>query len=170
MKYFEMKKRTAFIGAILSLISLGQPLIIKTSIALSTSGFILTLSDKALANSLYSELKEAISLRESGDNDKAIVELNNILKKYPNLPSNEKGLIFINLALSYAILEKQFAALAYINKAIDLNIQNDQASYLLRAKIKLDIGDQKGSCLDLRVAGDFGLEDVSKYLELYGCN
>ena len=165
-----MKKRTAFIGAILSLIPLGQPLIIKTSIALSTSGLILTVSDKALANSFFSELKEAMSLRDSGDNDKAINELNNILKKYPNLPSYEKGVIFINLALSYSILEKKFAALEYINKAIDLNTENNQTAYLLRAKIKLDIGDQKGSCLDLRVAGDFGLEDVSKYLELYGCN
>ena len=165
-----MKKRTLFFGAILSIIPLAQPLIIKTSIALSTSALILTVSDKALANSLFSELKEAMSLRESGDNNKAIVELNNILKKYPNLPSYEKGVIFINLALSYSILEKKFAALEYINKAIDLNTENNQTAYLLRAKIKLDIGDQKGSCLDLRVAGDFGLEDVSKYLELYGCN
>ena len=33
-----MKKRTAFIGAILSLIPFGQPLIIKTGIFLSTTG------------------------------------------------------------------------------------------------------------------------------------
>ena len=72
--------------------------------------------------------------------------------------------------MSYSILEKKFVALEYINKAIDLNTENNQTAYFLRAKIKLDIGDQKGSCLDLRVAGDFGLEDVSKYLELYGCN
>ena len=33
-----MKKRTAFVGAILSLIPLGQPLMIKTGIALSAVG------------------------------------------------------------------------------------------------------------------------------------
>ena len=46
-----MKKRTAFFGAILSLISLGQPLFIKTGVALSTSGFIFFHTEQVLSNS-----------------------------------------------------------------------------------------------------------------------
>ena len=46
-----MKKRTAFIGAILSLIPLGQPLLIKTSIALVTSKMVIFNSDWAIAES-----------------------------------------------------------------------------------------------------------------------
>ena len=46
-----MKKRTAFIGAILPLISFGQPLIIKTSVVLSTTGLILSIPEKAQADS-----------------------------------------------------------------------------------------------------------------------
>ena len=40
-----MKKRTAFIGAILSLIPLGQPLLIKTSV-LSTTGLMISFPEK----------------------------------------------------------------------------------------------------------------------------
>ena len=50
-----MKKRTAVIGAILSLIPLGQPLIIKTGVAISSSAVILSLPKKVNAgdNSYY---------------------------------------------------------------------------------------------------------------------
>ena len=50
-----MKKRTAFIGAILSLIPLGQPLIVKTGVALSSTGLMLLVSEKVYArdNSYY---------------------------------------------------------------------------------------------------------------------
>ena len=50
-----MKKRTAFIGAILSLIPFGQPLIIKTGVALSTSGFLFSVPEIVYAtdNSYY---------------------------------------------------------------------------------------------------------------------
>ena len=50
-----MKKRTAFIGALLSLIPLGQPLIIKTGVVLSTTGFLFSVSEKVYArdNSYY---------------------------------------------------------------------------------------------------------------------
>ena len=44
-----MKKRTAFIGAILSLIPLGQTLFFKTGAVLSTTGLLLSVSDKVYA-------------------------------------------------------------------------------------------------------------------------
>ena len=46
-----MKKRTAFIGVILSLMPLGQSLLIKTGIALVTSKIIILNSDSAIAES-----------------------------------------------------------------------------------------------------------------------
>ena len=54
-----MKKRTALIGAILSLIPLGQPLIIKTGAVLSTTGFLLSVSEKVNAETsdFYFQLK-----------------------------------------------------------------------------------------------------------------
>ena len=46
-----MKKRTAFISAILSLIPLGQPLIIKTGVVLSKTGLMLYVPEKSHAQS-----------------------------------------------------------------------------------------------------------------------
>ena len=44
-----MKKRTAFISAILSLISCGQPLLLKSTLFLSTSGLMLSTSENVYA-------------------------------------------------------------------------------------------------------------------------
>ena len=46
-----MKKRTALFGAILSLIPLGHPLMIKTGLVLSTTGLILSFPEKLNAES-----------------------------------------------------------------------------------------------------------------------
>ena len=55
-----MKKRTAFIGAILSLIPFGQPLIIKNLIVLSSSVMIISYSEKILADSFNYDFKNAL--------------------------------------------------------------------------------------------------------------
>ena len=67
-----MKKRTAFIGAILSLIPFGQPLIIKTGVVLSTTGFLLSVSEKVQArdNSYY--FNRAYEKAEKGNHYGAI--------------------------------------------------------------------------------------------------
>ena len=44
-----MKKRTAFIGAILSLMPLGQPLLIKTGLFLTSSTILLSVPENANA-------------------------------------------------------------------------------------------------------------------------
>ena len=46
-----MKKRTAVIGALVSLLPLGQPLVIGTGAALTSAGVILTVPEKAKAES-----------------------------------------------------------------------------------------------------------------------
>ena len=88
-----MKKRTAFIGAILSLIPLGHPLIIKTGVVLSTTGFMLYVPEKAIAGDIWFYLDRADSKGSSGDWYGAISEFNKALKTN----SSRKDLI----ALSY---------------------------------------------------------------------
>ena len=46
---FDMKKRTAFIGGILSLIPFGQPLIIKTGVVLSTASYMASFPENLYA-------------------------------------------------------------------------------------------------------------------------
>ena len=75
-----MKKRTAFICAILSLIPLGHPLLIKTGVVLSTTGFMLYVPEKAIAGDIWFYLDRAESKGNSGDWYGAISEFNKALK------------------------------------------------------------------------------------------
>ena len=61
-----MKKRTAFVGAILSLMPLGQPLLIKTGVVLSSSAVMLSLPEKVNADSsdFYLKKLEEIYLKK----------------------------------------------------------------------------------------------------------
>ena len=60
-------KRIAFISAIFSLIPLGQPLIIKTGVVLSTTGLIFFHAEKTLANSFNVDYDNAIELFAKSD-------------------------------------------------------------------------------------------------------
>ena len=79
-----MKKRTAFIGAILSLIPLGQPLIIKTGVVLSSTGLIISVSEKVYAgdNSYY--FNSAYDKAQKGDYYGAISDYTKALEINPN--------------------------------------------------------------------------------------
>ena len=78
-----MIKRTAFIGAILSLIPLGQPLLIKTGVALSTTGLMLSLLERANAgdNSYY--FNRANKKAEKGDHYGAISDYTKAIEINP---------------------------------------------------------------------------------------
>ena len=67
-----MKKKTAFIVAILSLIPLGQSLIIKTGVVLSTTGLILFHPEKAFANSFKVDYDNAFELFDEKKYSEAI--------------------------------------------------------------------------------------------------
>ena len=69
-----MKKRTAFIGAILSLIPLGQPLIIKTGVVLSTTGLMLSVAERVNAETANFYLTRGFNKAEVGDHDGAIAD------------------------------------------------------------------------------------------------
>tara|TARA_Y100000589_G_scaffold91963_1_gene86747 strand:- start:286 stop:546 length:261 start_codon:yes stop_codon:yes gene_type:complete len=79
-----MKKRTFFIGAILSLISLGQPLIIKNGAVVSTTRFLLFVPDKVYAgdNSYYFD--RAFEKGENGDYYGAISDYTKAIEINPN--------------------------------------------------------------------------------------
>ena len=69
-----MKKRTAFIGAILSLIPFGQPLLMKTGVALSSTGLMLLVSENVYARDANYFFNRAYKKAEKGDHYGAIAE------------------------------------------------------------------------------------------------
>ena len=69
-----MKKRTAFIGAILSLIPLGQPLIFRTGAVLSTTGLMLAVSENLYASNSAFFYNRGSKKAEKGDHYGAIAD------------------------------------------------------------------------------------------------
>ena len=169
-----MRKRSAFIGAILSLISLGQPLLMKTGVVLSTTGVIFFHAEKSLANSFNVDFDNGKNLFISKKYNKAISVFAKILKQYPNLSNGQKSDIYLFLAMSHGYLNKHNAALEFNNKSISLNPLNS-VLYLDRANTKNQLKDKKGACSDMRVGLELSGDDLvvsgaaSKYLDLWRC-
>ena len=153
-----MKKRTAFFGAILSLIPLGQPLIIKTGVVLSTTGLILFVPEKAQAESAIEYVISAKNYFEEGNFEKALEDLNNAISIYPQdyfsyyLRSFVKGK-----------LNDPYGEISDLNQAIDRNKLNFEL-YVNRGFAKQKIGNIKGACSDWRKASELGWENAKKWI------
>ena len=114
-----MKKRSAFIGAILSLIPLGQPLIIKTGLVLSTIGFILSVPEKVNAENAEFYLNQGIDEAKKGNLERAKYLLEKSLIINPNNIDT-----YYNLGLVYQALNNDLKALRLYQKALIINSNN----------------------------------------------
>ena len=184
-----MKKRTAFIGAVLSLIPFGHPLMIKTGVLLSSSAVMLSLPEKANAESAYSYLKklEEIYLIK-GEENTTIFYANKLLQIDPSnidaywyrayakveLGLYEDGIndykksialgdkdsmTYTNIGYAFYELGDNYKAISYYNKSLQMDSTNIRA-YLNRGIAKEKIGDLKGACADWRKASQLGNQDA----------
>ena len=187
VKYFEMKKRTAFIGAILSLIPLGQPLIFKTGVVLSTTGLILSVPEKVNADNADFYLKTLEEIYNiEGEENRTIFYANKLLQIDPSnidgywyrayakveLGLYEDGITdykrsielgdkdpmtYNNIGFATSELGDEYRAISYYNKSIDMDSKNTRA-YVNRGFSKEKIGDRKGACADWIKASQLGDE------------
>ncbi len=130
-----MKKRTAFIGTILSLISFGQPLLIKTGIVLSTTGLILSVPENVYARDSYYFFKRAFKKGEKGDHYGAISDYTKAIEIDP-----KDAVAYYNRGLSKDILKDYSGAIADYTKAIEIDPKYADA-YNNRAILYEDLGD-----------------------------
>ena len=79
-----MKKRTAFIGAILSLIPLGQPLFLKTGLVFSTAGIMLSVPEKVNADNDIYFGERAIESFNNEDFSDALMNINKAIEIAPH--------------------------------------------------------------------------------------
>jgi len=171
-----MKKRTAFIGAILSLISLWQPLLIKTGVFFPSIFLALLFQEKLYAGNTSDYLKSAFEKVREGeyygaiaDYSKAIEINSNIGKAYTGrgfakeMLEDYKGAIFdytkaikinpkdigayIGRCFSRNMLEDYKGALSDCNKVIKLNPRDGDAFYNLHI-LKKKLGDYDGAISD----------------------
>ena len=166
---FYMKKRITFIGAILSLISIGQPLIIKNLIVVASSALVISYPEKILAESFSYDFENAVQIFKRGNYNEAIFQFQKMLQEYPNISAESKSFVYLFLSMSHGYLNKHYAALEFINKAIDLN-PTYATLYLDRATTKNYLGDKKGYCLDLQISMDLGNKGAKEFFDKWGCN
>ena len=94
-----MKKRITFIGAILSLIPLGQPLLIKTGLFLSTAGLMFSVPEQVLSETTFSILQRGLKKLENDDYYGAISLCSRVIDDKKLNPDRElRGLAFFCLA------------------------------------------------------------------------
>ena len=79
-----MKKRTAFIGAILSFIPLGKPVLIKTGFVLSSSAMLLSLPQRTNAENADFYFDRALEKGNKGDHYGAISDFSKVIEMEPN--------------------------------------------------------------------------------------
>tara|TARA_Y100000813_G_C24036460_1_gene292401 strand:+ start:141 stop:731 length:591 start_codon:yes stop_codon:yes gene_type:complete len=188
-----MKKRTAFLGAILSLIPLGQPLIIKTGVVLSSSAVLFSLPEKVNAETAQFFLEKGIKEWLEGDNYAAISSYTKAIKLKPNFSNayiarcgsfvninrskdaikdcnkaislgNFDSSVYRNLCGAHAQLEEYKIAEGFCDKAIKLD-DRDEIAYLNRGLISMILNNKLDACSDWRNASSFAsIKSVKKSL------
>ena len=152
-----MKKRTAFIGAILSLIPLGQPLLIKTGVVLSGSALIFSLPEKAQAQSADFYIDIADEKFNDEDYYGAISEYNRALKMNPY-----SVFALSRIGRSKYYLQDYKGALQILDKAVKMN-ENYKFSFVIRGDVKFALGDYYGAISDYNKSIKIDSNDVFPY-------
>ena len=188
-----MKKRTAFISAILFLIPLGQPFLIKTGVVLSTTALILSFPEKVNAESSDSYLKKLEEIyRIKGEENTTISYANKLLQIDPSNSDaywyrayakvelglyedgindykrsitlgDKEAMTYTNIGYAFYELGDNYKAISYYNKSLQMDAKNIRG-YLNRGIAKEEISDLKGACADWRKASSLGDETAAKWV------
>ena len=111
-----MKKRNVFIGAILSLISIGQPLIIKSGVVLSTTSLMLVFPQKVNAKSADQYFDIAYEMGNTGNYKGAIKNYTKVIELEP-----DNYVAYMNRGWNKSKLGDEYAAISDYNKSIEIN-------------------------------------------------
>ena len=144
-----MKKRTAFIGAILSLIPFGQPLLFKTGAIVATAKIVIFNSDWAIAESAEFYYKRGNDKYDAEDYKGALKDYKKAIKINPQYSDafNNRGNVKLDLKL-YKEAIKDYT------KAIEFSPQYGDA-YYNRGLAKENLKDFKGAIKDYTKAIEF---------------
>ena len=156
-----MIKRTAFIGTILSLIPLGQPLIIKTGVVLSGSALVILMPEKVNAESAYFYDKQGFKEWNNNNFSAAIRNYNKAIEIEPN-----NALLYGKRGNCYYQLGDFYKAISDYNQSLKLN-PNDETIFFFRGMAKLNIGFIKGACSDWKMSSDLGQEFAFEIFSKY---
>ena len=113
-------------------------------------------------------MARAHALHMLGNYRKAIDDYNYVLSVEPKNARAYFGLASINDTW----LENKYRAIEYYTKSIEISLENNDkfyagSGYLMRAKLKGDLGDEKGHLEDLKKGADLNHPFCKDLLELY---
>ena len=153
-----MKKRIAFVGAILSLIPFGQPLIIKISVVFSSSAVMLFVPEKAQAESANFYFDRALLKGEKGDHYGAISDFTKVIELNP-----KDAVAYYNRGWNKGKIKDYYGEISDYTKAIEIN-PNYLSAYKNRGIDKEIIGDLNGACADWQKASQLGDQDATQWV------
>ena len=148
-----MKKRTNFFAAILFLISINQPLIVKNVVFLSTFFLIPSLSKKAQAESALDYFDSGKKKIKDGDSYGAISDYNKAIKMN-ELSKYNLAASYYNRGKAKNDIKDYKGALYDFNEAIELN-PNVPDFFIFRGNVKSRLdSDEYGAISDYNKAID----------------
>ena len=137
-----MKKRITAIAAALSLLPIGQPLVMGTGAALPSAAMMLSLPESVKAESARSYNKSGMDKHYSGDHYGAISDYTKAIKLNKKIPE-----YYYNRGLSKELIKDYNGAIKDFNQALKLRPKYANA-YRDRALSKSRLGDYYGSISD----------------------
>ena len=162
----KMKKIGVFISTVLTLMPFSQSLILKTGLALSTTGLIISARSNVNAaekklnpNSLQFILELGFDKIESEDFEGAIKEFTKALENDPN-----SGNAYFGRGIAKYSLEDYEGAIEDFSESIAIN-QNDADSYFMRGFAKYDLEDFEGAIADFSKVIAINPDDDDAYYE-----
>ena len=183
-----MKKRTALVGSILSIIPFVQISFLKTAVIFSTTGLMFVVPEKIKGEDANFFYNRAIDKYEAGDmygalsdytkaiqidpmDKQAYYNRGNLKREYLNdhagaISDYTKAIqidpkfenAYFNRGLSKRLLNDYYGSISDYNKALKLD-PKDAESFLQRSISKEIIGDIYGACSDAKKASSLGFRD-----------
>ena len=155
-----MKKPTAFVCAILSLISLGQPLLIKTSVVLSTTGLLLFVPEKAMADNIADfYFNRGNDRAAAGDHYGAIIDFTKAIEINPKDDD-----AFFNRGNSKSAIKDYYGSIYDYTNAIEIDSSQSDV-FINRGLSRQNIGDIEGACSDWEKASALGDNASDKFIK-----
>ena len=146
-----MKKRTAFIGALMSFLPLGQPLVIGTGAVFTSTALMISVPEKVKAETVQFYIDrgdEKYNNGNEGDYYGAIFDYTKAIEIAPN-----------NLDASYAYSRRGSAKFdlkdfdgAILDQTKSIEIRPDAFNLAFRADAKYELGDHYGAISDYNKA------------------
>ena len=154
-----MKKRTAFIGAILSLMSIGHPFLFNGGVSLVTFAFITFHHENLNAKSAEFYNERGRDKLDAEDYQGAISDFTKAIEINP-----KNGDFFFNRGLAKENLEDYQGAISDFTKAIKIN-PKDADAYHIRGSIKISLEDYQGALSDFTEAIKLNPKNGDAYFE-----